>query len=208
MKVQTLRQIKRAQMDWKLFFSIFTLIFIAELPDKTALATVLLATKERPFAVFVGVATAFVIQSLVAVLFGGAIGLFPPHWVHLAAGLFFFVFAFQAWRRKEEPDEKPLSPTSNAFGKVAWTAFVVIFIAEWGDLTQLATASMAAKYSHQPLTVFFAATLALWCVTALAITVGNRAKDAVNPQLLSGLAAVFFAGAGFYFVIDALRFFL
>jgi putative Ca2+/H+ antiporter (TMEM165/GDT1 family) len=195
-------------MDWQLFCSIFALIFVAELPDKTALATVLLATKGSPFAVFVGVAGAFIVQSLVAVLFGSVIGLLPAPWVHLAAGLLFFVFAYQAWRRKEETEAgESMSVKTHTFAKVAWSAFIVIFIAEWGDLTQLATASMAAKYAGQPYTVFFAATLALWSVTAVAITVGNKAKNLVSMRVLNGVAAGLFTAVGLYFVVDAIRHF-
>jgi putative Ca2+/H+ antiporter (TMEM165/GDT1 family) len=53
-------------IDWKLLLSTFVLIFVAELPDKTAFATLLLATRKQPLAIFIGVAMAFVIQSVVA----------------------------------------------------------------------------------------------------------------------------------------------
>ncbi len=80
-------------MNWDLFRSVFFLIFIAELPGKTAFATLLLASRSRPTPVFIGVALAFTVQTIVAVLFGSLIALLPPNWVHLAAGLMFFWFA-------------------------------------------------------------------------------------------------------------------
>ena len=52
------------------------------------------------------------------------------------------------------------------------TAFVVIFVAEWGDLTQVLTANLAARY-HAPLSVAVGATLALWTVAGLAVVGGH-----------------------------------
>jgi len=60
-----------------LAFTVFTVIFLLELPDKTALAALLLATRHRPLPVFLGAAAAFVIQSMVAVLAGSLLGLLP-----------------------------------------------------------------------------------------------------------------------------------
>src|SRR5476651_1526283 len=95
-----------ADFDPRLFASTALAIGIAELPDKTALATVLLATRGNPWAVFIGVAGAFVIQSVVAVLCGGLIGLAPRQYVRIASGILFLIFAVLMWRRKDEKDEK------------------------------------------------------------------------------------------------------
>ena len=92
-------------MNWQLFSSIYILIFLAELPDKTAFATLLLATKNSAMAVFFGVSLAFLIQTLVAVAFGSVIAFFPEKWVHLASGILFLVFAFMAWRDRNETEE-------------------------------------------------------------------------------------------------------
>ncbi len=78
---------------------------------------------------------------------------------------------------------------------MAGKAFLVIFIAEWGDLTQLATAALTAKQG-QPLTIFLAATLALWAVSALAIALGHVLKHRIRPALMQRIAAVVFAVIG------------
>ena len=164
------------QIDWKLFLSTLALIFVAELPDKTAFATLLLATRKHPLAIFIGVAMAFVIQSVVAVSFGSALGLLPRQWVSIGAAVLFILSAFLMWRRKDHEEENlHLENQKSNFLRTIWSSFVVIFIAEWGDLTQLASATLAAEHK-KPVTVFLAATLALWTVTALAILVGNQAK--------------------------------
>ncbi len=191
-------------MDFGLALSVFGFIFVAELPDKTALASLVLATRYKPLIVFSGAAVAFVIQTLVAILAGSLFAYLPEAVVHRVAGVLFLIFAFFMWRRKDE-DDKELQedtnaavshpPTKEPFYKGAWTAFLVVFLAEWGDLTQLATATLAAKY-RDPLTVGVAATLALWSVTALAIVIGNRAGALFNPRLTQRVAAVIFVVLG------------
>jgi Ca2+/H+ antiporter, TMEM165/GDT1 family len=182
-------------VDWTLFFSTFALIFLAELPDKTAVAIVILASRHHPLAVFTGVSLAFVIQNVVAVLFGSVLSLLPSHIVHLGSGILFEAFALLMWFKREET-EKPAHLRAKAdFWKTFWTSFVIIFIAEWGDLTQLATATLVAKY-RQPLTLFIAATLALWSTTALGVWIGHHAKKAIRPQILQKVAAVAFAIVG------------
>jgi len=70
-----------------------------------------------------------------------------------------------------------------------------VFVAEWGDLTQIGTAGFAAKYSAW-LTVFLASSLALCSVAALAVVVGNRAGKLLDPVLTQRAAAVVFAIVG------------
>jgi Ca2+/H+ antiporter, TMEM165/GDT1 family len=185
-------------IDAGLFASTFAVVFLAEIPDKTAMATLILATGSRPFAVFIGVAVAFVIQSALAVACGSLITLLPQDVVRMSAGVLFLVFAVLMWRRKAEPDDDGkggIAAPGPAFWPTAWKSFVVIFIAEWGDLTQLATATLAAK-SAQPLTIFAAATLALWAVTAIAVVVGQQLKSIMNVRLMQRLAALIFAAIG------------
>ena len=74
-------------------------------------------------------------------------------------------------------------------------SFMVVFVAEWGDLTQIATAGFAAR-SRQPVLVFCAATAALWAVAAVAVIVGNRAGHLLNPKMTQKVAAVLFALVG------------
>src|SRR6266481_7589916 len=164
------------QIDWKLFVSTFVLIFVAELPDKTAFATLLLATRKDPLAIFIGVAIAFVIQSVVAVSFGSALGLLPRQWVSIGAAVLFMLFAFLMWQRKDHEEENlHLENQKSNFLRTIWSSFVVIFIAEWGDLTQLATATLAAEHK-KPVTVFLAATLALgqWQPSQYSLVTGPK----------------------------------
>jgi putative Ca2+/H+ antiporter (TMEM165/GDT1 family) len=188
-------------MDWSLFISVFGLIFVAELPDKTAFASILLATRHHPFAVFLGACGAFLIQSAVAVTVGTLLGHIPSgEWVHRGAGVLFLLFAVLMAIRKDDDDEIKDDDAPPLFWRDAATAFVTIFLAEWGDLTQLATATLAAQ-THAPLTIFASSTLSLWCVTALGVIVGHFSKKALHPLFLKWTAAAAFAGVGIWMLL-------
>lgn len=181
---------------WSLFFSVFGIIFVAELPDKTALAALVLATRHRAFPVLLGAATALTIQSLVAVIAGHLVSLLPARPVHVLAGALFVVSAVVMWRRTEESEEDVKDTARPAgFWRSTWLVFAVVFIAEWGDLTQLATAALAARY-NAPYIVFAGATLALWAVSSIAVLLGHRAGKLLDPHLTQRIAAVLFAAIG------------
>jgi putative Ca2+/H+ antiporter (TMEM165/GDT1 family) len=173
-------------------FTVFTVIFLLELPDKTALAALLLATRHRPLPVFLGAAAAFVIQSAVAVLAGSLLSLLPREPIRIGAGLLFLVMAALLVRRNirtEEADEKRvIAQEERRHRRPFVTAFSVVFVAEWGDLTQLATAALQARY-QQPVVVFVAATLALWAVSVIAVALGNRLGTWVPERPLQLAAA-------------------
>ncbi|NNN05617.1 MAG: TMEM165/GDT1 family protein [Elusimicrobia bacterium] len=187
-------------LDIRLFALTFAAIFVAELPDKTALATMVLASRRRPSAVFAGAAAAFAVQSAVAVAFGGLLSRLPPRLVRAGAGILFLVFAVAMWRGRPEPAGAAPAADHRHFWKTAATSFLVIFAAEWGDLTQLATAALAARYGR-PLTIFLSATAALWTVTALATALGGRLGRAFDPRRLEKSAAAAFAVLGAYFLL-------
>jgi Ca2+/H+ antiporter, TMEM165/GDT1 family len=179
----------------RLFFSIFAVIFVAELPDKTTLASLVLATRHRALPVLLGACGALAAQSLIAVAAGSLLALLPERIVHIGSGVLFLVSAVIMWVRHEDDAQVKDKPEAVTFGKSLWLAFGVVFVAEWGDLTQIATAGFAARLK-QPVLVFAAATTALWAVATIAVIVGHRAGRLLNPDLTRKIAAVLFAAAG------------
>ena len=172
--------------------TVFSVIFLLELPDKTALATLLLATRHRALPVVLGAFAAFLVQSVVAVVAGSLFGLLPRTPVRVAAGLLFVVMAVLLVRENlksvEIHEEKEIEREEDRRHGPLVTAFVVVFLAEWGDLTQLATAALQARY-QQPVIVFTAATLALWSVSLLAVGLGNRLGAWIPQRSLQFAAA-------------------
>jgi putative Ca2+/H+ antiporter (TMEM165/GDT1 family) len=182
----------------RIALSVFGVVFVAELPDKTALAALVLATRYAPLPVFLGAALALSVQSAVAIAAGRLLALLPPSYVHLGSGASFLVFAIVMWRRK--PDDEDAKQEEEAakrasFARAFFAVFGVVFIAEWGDLTQLATAALAARYAAFA-AVFVGATAALWAVTAIAVLVGRRAGKLLDPGRTKRVAAVVFAVIG------------
>jgi putative Ca2+/H+ antiporter (TMEM165/GDT1 family) len=190
-----------------LFFSVFGVIFIAELPDKTALATLVLATRQKASVVFAGSAAALALQSVIAVALGGVLSALPRTPVAIVTGIVFLGSAVVMWRKKDEAEpgapegSKPRdAATSDLRGFLR--AFAVIFAAEWGDLTQVGTAALAARYGR-PLVVLAGATLALWSVAGIAVFVGHRARRALDPTATRKVAAVLFGVVGIVVVAGA-----
>ena len=186
----------------ELFGTVFGVIFVAELPDKTALAALVLATRHKPLPVWFGASLALTVQSGVAVGAGSLLSILPRRYVEIGSGVLFVVCAIFMWIRKAEDDEHG-DDKARGFWSSLWTTFVVVFIAEWGDLTQIGTAGLQAKYRAWPI-VFGASALALWCVAAIAVFVGNRAGKLLDPNVTQKVAAVIFLGVGIALLVGVI----
>ena len=184
----------------ELFATVFGVIFVAELPDKTALAALVLATRHRALPVFLGTSFALTVQSIVAVAAGSLLSKLPVEYVKVGSGALFFVCAVVMWFRKH--DEAKEAKDTSGFWRTFASVFSVVFIAEWGDLTQIGTAAFEAKY-HAWMIIMPAATAALWCVSAIAVFVGNRAGRLLDPKVTQKIAAVIFAGVGVALIVGA-----
>ena len=132
----------------------FALVLPAELPDKTALASLMLGSKYRPSYVFSGVAAAFAVHVLLALIAGSLLTLLPHRALSIIVAVLFGLGAVVLIRGRKDADEaiKEDKETPPTFLRVAVTSFLVIFIAEFGDLTQILIVNLAAKY-HDPLAV-------------------------------------------------------
>ena len=185
----------------------FILVLPVELPDKTLFATLVLATRFAPLPVFIGVATAFGLQVAIAVTAGSLLSLLPEAVVTGVVAVLFLVGAVILWRsatsgpEDEDLDETPEHPS---FLKAAAISFGVLFAAEWGDLSQLATAGMAAR-TGEPLSVFVGAWAALLVVSALAVFLGKKLADRLPIALIRRVAAGLFLVFAVFAVIETVR---
>ena len=175
----------------------FGAIFVVELPDKTFIATLVMSTKMRPLFVWIGVALAFLVQTGIAVGIGKAASFLPEQLIHTVAALMFVIGAIILFREarsadEDEPgqeDEFAAKADSSAHGfKVVATSFLVLFAAEWGDLSQLLTISLVAKYDD-PVSVFLGAWGALLAVSGLAVIVGRLLLQRVRLSVLHYVGA-------------------
>jgi putative Ca2+/H+ antiporter (TMEM165/GDT1 family) len=185
----------------------FAVVFPAELPDKSLFASLVLGTRYRPLPVFVGVAAAFAVHVCVAVAIGGVFALLPRRLVLLvAAALFAAGAAVLLLGREKEPD----GPVPVVVGagvpplRAALTAFGVIFLGEWGDITQVTTANLAARYAD-PLSVAVGAVLALWTAAALALTVGRGLLRRLPRRVVRRIAGLILLALAVLTLVEVVR---
>lgn len=155
--------------------AVFPLVFVGELPDKTMFASLVLSSRGRALPVWIGAAAAFLVHVVIAVSVGVAIFSVLPHRaVDAVVAVLFAIGAVLAFAISEETEEHEAEEIARATTtrRMVFTAFLVVFVAEWGDLTQILTANLAARY-HAPLSVGVGATLALWAVAAIAVVGGQ-----------------------------------
>ena len=183
-------------MQLAVVFAVFPIIFLGELPDKTMFASLVMSTRGRPATVWLGAAAAFLVHVVIAVTVGVALFHLLPRQVldAVVAGMF-LVGAALAWREaaKEREEEEIVEREVATHRRIAVTAFLVIFLAEWGDLTQILTANLAAHY-HDPVSVGVGALLALWVVAGLAVASGQTLLRVVNISTIRIVTAVVLVG--------------
>ncbi len=130
---------------------VFGVVFLAELPDKTALAGLMLGTRYRASYVFAGVAAAFLVHVTLAVAAGSVLTLLPHRLVQGIVGVLFLLgAAVLLFKKDDDEEEQARTPADQSFWKVAGSGFMLILVAEFGDLTQIMTANLAARYDDPP----------------------------------------------------------
>jgi putative Ca2+/H+ antiporter (TMEM165/GDT1 family) len=186
----------------------FVLVLPVELPDKTLFASLVLATRFPPLPVFVGVGTAFGLQVAIAVTAGSLLSLLPDALVSGVVAVLFLVGAVLLWRSAhegpEDADDVAEGKEGHSFLKVAAISFGVLFAAEWGDLSQLATAGLAARYDA-PVSVFLGSWAALLVVSGLAVFLGRRLADRLPISLIRRVAAGLFLVFAVFAVVETVR---
>jgi putative Ca2+/H+ antiporter (TMEM165/GDT1 family) len=171
--------------------TVFAVIFTAELPDKTALASLVLGSRYRPPWVFTGIAAAFAVHVGLAIAAGSLLGLLPHRPLEIIVAVLFAIGAVVLLRGRHDDggdEHVELHGREPGFWRVAGTSFMIILVAEFGDLTQIATATLAARY-HDPVSVATGAVLGLWAVGGLAIVGGRGLLKLIPLVWISRIAA-------------------
>jgi putative Ca2+/H+ antiporter (TMEM165/GDT1 family) len=181
-------------LDLSVIATAFILVLPVELPDKTLFASLVLATRYPHWPVFVGVGAAFGLQVAIAVTAGSLLSLLPGALVSGIVAVLFLVGAVILWRSATSgPEDEDVAETKQgtSFFRVAAISFGVLFAAEWGDLSQLATAGLAARL-NDPVSVFIGAWTALLVVSGLAVFLGKKLADRLPIALIRRVAAGLF----------------
>jgi putative Ca2+/H+ antiporter (TMEM165/GDT1 family) len=190
-----------------LILTVFAIIFLAELPDKTALASLVLGTRYRPLYVFAGTAAAFAVHVVLAIAAGSLLTLLPHRVLEALVGALFLLGAVLLLRGRHHDDAEHVQIAAGrapSFARVSWTSFLVILVAEFGDLTQIVTANLAAKY-HDPLAVGLGAVAGLWAVAGLAIVGGRGLLRLIPLTVITRIAAAIMAVMAAVSLVSAIR---
>ena len=176
----------------------FGVILLVELPDKTLVASLVLSTRYRPRPVLIGVAAAFAVQCVIAAAAGGVITLLPRRAVEAVVAVLFAIGAALLIRESlaaDEDVELAEARETAPFGRVVATSFGVLFAAEWGDASQIATAGLVARHRGMVHAVAtgVGAWLALVVVAAVAVVAGRVIVRRVPLRLVHRVAGVAFA---------------
>jgi putative Ca2+/H+ antiporter (TMEM165/GDT1 family) len=170
---------------------VFGIVALAELPDTSSIAAVVLGSRFPPRLVLLGAVAAHTVQTVLAVAAGSVVALLPRRPLEWALVVIFLVAAFLLLREDDDDDDDD-GPTLDGSPGTRWrvvaTSFGVVLLAELGDPTQIITATLAARYA-EPLAVGIGAALALWVVSALAVYGGDRLRRVLPAQWLTRAAA-------------------
>lgn len=173
----------------------FLLISMAEIGDKSQLVCMTLAARHRGLPVVIGAISAFAVLNLLAVLFGAAVAAWLPEWVvSVGVATLFAIFGINSLRYKEEDEDEDVEekPGHGVFA----TTFLLIFLAEFGDKTQIAVAGMGS--STEPGAVWIGATLALGCTSVLGVIAGRKFLHKLPLLWIHRISGMFFLALAVY----------
>jgi Ca2+/H+ antiporter, TMEM165/GDT1 family len=154
---------------------------------------IVLSASGKASRIFWGAALAFLLQAILSVLAGDLLKFVPKSFVEIGAGLLFLYFAGKFWKEAHMPIQTIDLNNSQSIKSV----FAIIFMAELGDVSQLAIAASVPQASSK-LLVFVVAVAALWLITALALILGRRAGHFINPKRMQKIASFAFCCIGGY----------
>ncbi len=183
----------------------FLMIFLAEMGDKSQLVCLTLACRYRPMPVFAGAFTAFALLSLLAVVFGAALSTWLPQWLlAVVVTLLFIGFGIRALMTGVEDDADSGDGAIRGTGGIFLSTVVILFLAEFGDKTQLATAGLSATAS--PVAVWIGATLGITAAAGMAIFAGHALLRSIPLTIIHRASGVMFIALGaFTGVVAALH---
>lgn len=189
--------------------TVFGITFLAELPDKSLFASLVLGTRYRRLPVWTGASLGFIVHVAIAVTAGQMLTLLPHpvlDWVvaglFLAGSAYLLISSLRPEGHDEDADAARQGAAQLSFARIALMAFGVIFLAEWGDITQLTAANLAARYD--PLSVFVGATLGLWAIAAIAVYVGAKSLNLIPMAWIRRITALILLALSGYTAFAAL----
>jgi len=173
---------------------------LAEMGDKTQLSILLLSSKTQEyFRLLLGVMLAFLLADGIAILLGSWVtSVIPVDLVKIVSGLVFILFGLLILKG----DRDDGTAESNLSAKRAFASgFTMIFLSEWGDKTQIASALFATEYD--PVMVFIGVMIALLLLSVMAIFLGKFLSSRIDRRAITKVGGVLFLLIGMSFMLSA-----
>lgn len=188
------------ELSFAAFIASLTLVFLAEMGDKTQFIAMTFATKYNPYKVLFAIFLATIANFAIVIVIGQLITtIVPIDAISLAASIAFI--GFGVWTVRDEKTQEENVKVSR-FGVVA-TVGVAFFVAEFGDKTQLTTLSLAAQYQN-PISVLVGATLAILVADGIGIVVGVVLCKRIPQRKIKWFSALIFVLFGLVGVYEVL----
>ncbi|HFD11326.1 MAG TPA: TMEM165/GDT1 family protein [Crenotrichaceae bacterium] len=179
------------------------LVFMAEIGDKSQIVCMTLAARHRGLPVLLGAVSAFAILNLLAVIFGVIVAhAIPELYVTIAVAILFLLFGIQAIFSGDDDSDEGDAPRKSSHSLFI-TTFLMIFIAEFGDKTQIAVAGLSTRYDAAG--IWVGATLALIVTSGLAVWVGRGLLQRIPVHLIQRMSGVVFIVIGFIAVVKIIQ---
>lgn len=176
------------------------LVFVAELGDKTQLVALGLGARHRLGPVLVGVALAYAITNLLSVVVGGVLGAtLPTRAIGIGGGLLFLGFA--AWNLRDDGDDDE-EEIGDVGGRAVLSVMTAMIVAELGDKTMLATATLAAQ--GNPVLVWIGATVGIILSGFVGVAVGRAAGVRLPEDTIRIGSSILFAVFGIALLVTNL----
>jgi Ca2+/H+ antiporter, TMEM165/GDT1 family len=190
--------------------TVFGITFLAELPDKSLFASLVLGTRYRRLPVWTGASLGFIVHVAIAVTAGQMLTLLPHpvlDWVvaglFLAGSAYLLISSLRPEGHDEGADAARQGGAQLSFARIALMSFGIIFLAEWGDITQITTANLAARYAD-PIAVAVGAALGLAAVAAVAVNVGAKSLKLIPMAWVQRITGTILLGFGVYGAVRAI----
>jgi Ca2+/H+ antiporter, TMEM165/GDT1 family len=190
--------------------TVFGIIFLAELPDKSLFASLVLSTRYRPLPVFTGAAAALTLQVALAVTAGQLLTLLPRQalsavvaCLFLGGAAYLLISSARHTADHGDADAARQGAAQLSFARIFATTFGIIFLAEFGDITQITVANFAARYG-EPVAVGVGAALGLAAVSGLAVAVGAKTLRSLPMVWIQRVTGTILIGFGIYSIIQAI----
>ncbi|MBS3816181.1 MAG: TMEM165/GDT1 family protein [Candidatus Thermoplasmatota archaeon] len=190
---------------WYLIIAVaFFSITLAELGDKSQLMAISLASKYEKRSVFLGFFLGLAVITILGITLGTIIfRIVPVIYLKVIAAIIFLLFGFYILYLEEEESDEEEEYVDR--GKIMSTSFLLSFVSEFGDKTQLLVIALTVKYGA-PIPVLIGGLGGLAAILIISVLIGSKLGDILEDHKVKIINSIVFISLGILFLIETLFF--